>query len=574
MVDTVDTAAPKETTQEEMTALYETTMKSLQEGGSILKGKVIEIGNDVAIVDVGLKSEGKVPLSEFPGREGEPGVKIGDEVEVLIVGREREFGLLLLSKQRVDSIRVWEKINKSSEEGDPVEGDIQSEVKGGFIVDIGVKAFLPISQVDVKPVKSPSSFIGRHLKFKVIKVNQRKGNVVISRRVLVEEEREKKKVEFWKNVKDAQVIYGLVRNITDYGAFIDLGGVDGFLHVNDITWGRITHPKEYLRTGDEVKVKIKEIDREKEKISVSIKDLKTDPWLKIEEKYPIQSKVRGKVVGVVDYGVVVELEQGLEGLIHVSEMSWDRKLKKPGKTMKKGEWLELLILDIDKEKKRISLGLKQLLKDPWDELEETYPPSSVVKGRVKNFTDFGMFLGIGNGIDGLVHMSEISWSRRKKTVSEIYKKGAVVEARVLNVDKEQKKFSLSIKQLHRNPWEGLSEEYHKGDVVEGYITSITDFGAFVEIKEGVEGLIHVSEMDEVQGKHPSEVFKLDDLVQAVILNIDEKEKRIALSRKALRKASEEKEPESFFNEETSFSTLGDILESAMKGKNSDDDLST
>jgi len=455
MLDTGENTAQKENTQEEMRTLYETSMKGPQEG-NIFQGKVININGDTVIVDVGLKSEGKLSLSEFTNKSGEAKVEVGDEVEVMVVGREREFGLLILSKQKVDAIRTWQKIEKSLEEGNAVEGDIVSEVKGGFLVDIGISAFLPISQVDVKPVKNPASFVGRHLKFKVIKSNKRKGNIILSRRMLMEEEREAKKQEFWKNVKKDQVMYGFIRNITDYGAFVDLGGVDGFLYLNEITWGRITHPKEYLRIGDEVKVKIVEIDQEKERISVSMKQLKTDPWLKIEEKYPIQSKVRGKVVGIVDYGVFVELEQGVEGLLHVTEMSWDRRLKNPHKLVNKGDWIDLLILNIDQERKRISLGMKQLLQDPWDELEQQYPPGSTLKGKVKNLTDFGLFVGIGNGIDGLIHMSEISWSRRKKVISEMYKKGTFVEALVLNIDKEQKKFYLSLKRLKEAPWKGLS----------------------------------------------------------------------------------------------------------------------
>jgi small subunit ribosomal protein S1 len=562
MVDTGEITAPKENSQEEMKTLYETSMRSPQEG-NIFKGKVIKINGDTVIVDVGLKSEGKLSISEFTSKSGEVKVEVGDEIEVMVAGREKEFGLLILSKQRVDGIRTWQKIEKSLEDGSPVEGDIISEVKGGFLVDIGVNAFLPVSQVDVKPVKNPASFVGRHLKFKVIKSNKRKDNVIVSRRILMEEEREKRKQEFWKNVKKDQVVYGFVRNITDYGAFIDLGGADGFLYLNEITWGRITHPKEYLRIGDEVKVKITEIDHDKERISVSMKQLKTDPWLKIEEKYPEQSKVRGKVVGIVDYGVFVELEQGVEGLLHVTEMTWDRRLKNPHKLVNKGDWIDLIVLNIDQERKRISLGMKQLLPDPWDELESQYPPGSVLKGKVKNLTDFGLFVGIGNGVDGLIHMSEISWSRRKKVISDMYKKGTFVEALVLNIDKVQKKFSLSLKRLKDDPWRGLSDRYDVGTVIDGFVTSITDFGAFVEIEEGIEGLIHLSEMDDLQGKTLGEVYKIDDPVKVVILNIDEKDKRIGLSVKALKKTENKPAEEPVAQEEGAFSTLGDILQPAM-----------
>jgi small subunit ribosomal protein S1 len=571
MADTGENSAQKENTQEEMKELYETSMRSPQDG-NIFKGKVVNINGETVIVDVGLKSEGKVSLNEFTNTAGEIEVSEGDEVEVMFVGREREFGLLILSKQRVDAIRVWQRVEKSLEDGTPIEGDIASEVKGGFLVNIGVNAFLPISQVDVKPVKNPASFVGRHLKFKVIKSNKRKGNVIVSRRILMEEEKEKKKQEFWKNVKKEQVVYGFIRNITDYGAFVDLGGVDGFLYLNEITWGRITHPKEYLRIGDEVKVKIVDIDLEKERISVSMKQLKADPWLKIEERFPLQSKVRGKVVGIVDYGVFVELEQGVEGLLHVTEMSWDRRLKNPHKIVNKNDWIELVVLSIDQERKRISLGMKQLLSDPWDEMEKQYPPGSILKGKVKNLTDFGLFVGIGNGIDGLIHMSEISWSRRKKAISDVYKKGTFVEALVLNIDKTQKKFSLSLKRLKEDPWKGLTVKYHIGDVIEGFVTSITDFGVFVEIEEGIEGLIHLSEIDDPQGKNLSEVFKVDEPVQVVILNIDEKDKRIGLSIKALKKPGAKPAEEAASQEEGAFSTLGDILEQAMNKDNQDDDI--
>jgi len=572
MVETVDTSAQKEGTEQEMEELYETSLKNLQEG-NIIKGRVLDINGDSVIVDVGLKSEGRVSLSEFLDKSGASTVGIGDEVEVMIMGREVKDGLLTLSKQRVDGIKLWQAIDRSLEEGTPVEGTIVSEVKGGFIVDIGVNAFLPISQVDIKPVKNPASFIGRHLKYKVIKVNQKKANVIVSRRMLIEEEKERKRKEFWKNVKEGQIIYGFVKSITDYGAFIDLGGVDGFLYVNDITWGRITHPKEYLKLGDEVKVKVMTVDYEKHKVSVSIKDLKGDPWLHIDEKFPIGSRLRGKAVGVVEYGVFVELEPGLEGLLHVSEMSWDKKMRNPSKLVSKGDMLDLQILDIDREKKRISLGLKQLRPDPWKELAQKYPPGSVVKGRIKNFTDFGLFVGMDDGIDGLVHISEISWSRRKNVIAESYKKGAAVDALVLNIDGEQKKFSLSIKRLKEDPWKGLLERYRVGDTVEGYVTSITDFGVFVEIEEGIEGLIHLSEIESGKGKHPSELFAIDDVVKAMVINVDERDKRIGLSTKALKKAEEKKEVSSFSKEEArAFSTLGDLLEPAMKKNNRDNEI--
>ncbi|HVN25653.1 MAG TPA: 30S ribosomal protein S1 [Syntrophorhabdales bacterium] len=572
MVDTSENSGTQgERTDEEMKELYETSMKTLQEG-NIHKGRVINIVNDSVIVDVGLKSEGKLTLSEALDKSGNLTVQVGDEVEVMVVGREEKDGLLVLSKQRVDTIRLWQNIDKSLEEGLALDGTVISEVKGGFLVDIGVNAFLPISQVDLKPVKNPASFVGRHLKFKAIKVNRKKDNVILSRRQLLEEERDRKRKEFWKNVKEGQVLYGFVKSITDYGAFVDLGGADGFLYINDITWGRINHPKEYLKLGDEIKVKVIGVDEEKRKVSVGIKQLKGDPWLKVEERYPVGSRVRGKAVGVVDYGVFVELEAGLEGLLHVSEMSWDKKLKNPGKLVSRGDVLDLLVLDIDPEKKRISLGMKQLLPDPWKELAEKYKPGTIVQGKVKNLTDFGLFIGIDDGIDGLVHVSELSWSRRRGLSSEGFKKGTPIEALVLNIDPEQRKFSLSLKRLKEDPWKGLPERYRVGDTVEGFVTSITDFGVFVEIEEGIEGLIHLSELDAAKGKHPSEVFAMDDKVRAIVIHVDEREKRIGLSVKALKKMEEKKEADEFSVKEEprgALSTLGDYLVPAIARNNHD-----
>ncbi|MGD0233094.1 MAG: 30S ribosomal protein S1 [Syntrophorhabdales bacterium] len=571
MADTSETGTQSERTEEEMKELYETSMKTLQEG-NIHKGRVINIVNDSVIVDVGLKSEGKLPLNEAVDKSGNPNVQIGDEVEVMVVGREEKDGLLVLSKQRVDIIRLWQNIDKSLEEGLALDGTVTSEVKGGFLVDIGVNAFLPISQVDLKPVKNSASFVGRHLKFKVIKVNKKKDNVIVSRRQLLEEERDRKRKEFWKNIKEGQVLYGFVKSITDYGAFVDLGGADGFLYINDITWGRINHPKEYLKLGDEIKVKVIGVDEEKRKVSVGIKQLKGDPWLKVEERYPVGSKIRGKAVGVVDYGVFVELEAGLEGLLHVSEMSWDKKLKNPGKMVSRGDILELQVLDIDTEKKRISLGMKQLLPDPWKELAQKYLPGSVVQGKVKNLTDFGLFVGVEDGIDGLVHVSELSWSRRKGVSPDSFKKGAPIDALVLNIDPEQRKFSLSLKRLKEDPWKGLLERYHMGDVVEGFVTSITDFGVFVEIEEGIEGLVHLSELDTSKGKHPSELFAMDDKIRAVVIHVDEREKRIGLSVKALKKMEEKKETDEFSAKEEprgALATLGDFLVPAIIKNNHD-----
>lgn len=543
--------------REEISTLYETSMWNLEEG-NILKGKVIDVRETTVIVDVGMKSEGVVNISEFATRDGQIKVSVGDEVEVMVLGTDKESSLLLLSKKRVDHMRAWERVRKGLDQGVPVEGYVVSEVKGGFIVDIGINAFLPLSQVDIKPLKNPSSFIGRYLKFKVLRADEKKASVILSRRALLEEERDKRRKDFFKNVKEGQVLYGVVKNITDYGAFVDLGGVDGFLYINDITWGRIQHPRQFLKIGDEVKVKVLSIDAEKMKVSVGMKQLKPDPWLTVAEKYPVGTKVKGKIVNIVSYGAFVEIEPGVEGLLHVNDMSWEKRAKKPEDVLRKGEVIDLVVIDVDAEKRRIALGLKQLLPDPWEELEKKYPPGSIVKGRVKNATSFGLFVGVGRGIDGLIHASEISWSRRKKDIQSSFRKGSWIEAMVLNVDKEQKRFSLSIKRLKEDPWKGLSERHKVGEVVDGFVTSITDFGVFVEIEEGVEGLLHRSEIDTGKGRDLSELFKIDDPVRSVILSIDEERRKVSLSMKALRRMEEKALMSSIGGENKSF-TLGEVL---------------
>lgn len=527
MAEVVD-VAKEGRIDEEINALYESSMKNQKEG-RILKGRVIGVSEDGVIVDVGLKSEGKVPINEFLGKDGKPKVQIGDEVEVMLLGREAE-GLLILSKQRADMIRVWERIRRSNENGDPIEGEIVSEVKGGFIVDIGIKAYLPLSQADRRPIKNPSSFIGRRFKFRVVKIDNKKNNVIVSRKAYLIEEAERKKNEFWRNVRVGDSRFGLVRRITDEGAIVDLDGATGFVPKDELSWGKISHPREVLRVGDELKFKIIELDKEKEEVKLSLKQLKPDPWLKIEERYPIGSKVKGKVTGITNYGAFVEIEKGVEGLLHVSEMSWDKELKSPKKIVSKGDSLELLVLDIDKERRRLALSLKRLLPDPWDLLVSKYPPGSMVTGRIKNITDFGIFVGVEGGIDGLVHVSEASWSRRRIPLTEIFKTGQIVNAVVLNVDKEQKKFSLSLKRAQKkDPWDGVEKRYQPGDILEGYITSIVDFGIFVELEEGVEGLVHISQMDGMKGKKPQDVFKLDEKVRVRVLSVDEKAKKLALS---------------------------------------------
>lgn len=514
--------------EEEMNALYESSMKNQKEG-RLLKGKIIGVSEEGVIVDVGMKSEGRVPIKEFLGRDGKLRVQVGDEVEVMLLGKEEE-GLLILSKQRADMVRVWEKIRRSNEHGEPIEGEIVSEVKGGFMVDVGIKAYLPLSQVDRRPVKNPSSFVGRRFKFRVIKIDSKKGNVILSRKAYLIEEAARRKAEFWRSVRVGDSRFGIVKRITDEGAIVDLNGVTGFLPKEELSWGKVSNPRDLLRVGDELRFKVIELDKEKEDVKLSLRQLKPDPWSRIEEKYPVGSKVTGKVTGITKYGAFVELEKGVEGLLHITEMSWDKDLKNPKKVVSKGKSLELMVIDVDKEKRRLSLSLKRLLPDPWDVLMTKYPPGSLVTGKIKNITDFGIFVGVEGGIDGLVHVSEASWSRRKVPLNELFKPGQVVNAVVLNVDKDQKKFSLSLKRAKKeDPWNGVEKRYQPGDVLEGYITSIVDFGVFVELEEGVEGLVHVSQMDGVKGKKPYDVFKLDEKVRVKVLSVDEKAKKLALS---------------------------------------------
>jgi small subunit ribosomal protein S1 len=555
---------------EDFATLFEASQKTGGpiEEGKVVSGTVIQLTKDYAVVDIGYKSEGQVPISEFaPAPGGELGVKVGDKVEVLVESRENDTGMVVLSKEKADKMRIWDEISAACERDDLVEGIIVGRVKGGLSVDIGVKAFLPGSQVDIRPVRNLDKLIGEKFKFKVIKFNKKRGNIVLSRRVLLEREREELKKETLKNLKEGAVLKGVVKNLTDYGAFIDLGGIDGLLHVTDMSWGRIGHPSEMFEVGQEVRVVVLKFDSASERVSLGLKQIQEDPWHRADEKYPVGTRVKGKIVSLTDYGAFIELEQGVEGLVHVSEMSWTKRVKHPSKLVNVGDQVEAVVLDIDPKAKRISLGMKQIEANPWTLLEDKYPIGSVIRGEVRNVTDFGVFVGVEEGIDGLVHVSDISWTERIKHPGEKFKKGDVVEAVVLNIDVENERFSLGIKQAQPDPWTTLAERHPVGSRVKGRVTKVTDFGAFVEIEPGIEGLVHVSEMKDERVENPRDVVKETDEIDVKVIDMDLQDRKVALSIKALsRDGGEDDYREYLRRQGDGRARLGDLMEKFNRRK--------
>jgi len=524
--------------EENFAAMFEASLKErghdgVLKEGEIVKGTIVALTKDYAIVDIGYKSEGQVPISEFTSPKGEVSVKAGDAVEVLLEVRENETGMVVLSKEKADKMRIWDEISAACERDEIIKGTIVGRVKGGLSVDIGVKAFLPGSQVDIRPVRNLDQYIAKEYEFKVIKFNKKRGNIVLSRRVLLEKQREELKKETLKKLKEGAVLTGVVKNLTDYGAFIDLGGIDGLLHITDMSWGRVGHPSEVFNVGDEVRVIVLKFDPTNERVSLGLKQIQEDPWHRADEKYPVGTRVKGKVTKTTDYGIFVEIEQGVEGLVHVSEMSWTKRVKHPSKMAEAGTSIEAVVLDIDPAAKRIALGMKQIEANPWTLLEDKYPIGSVIKGQVRNVTDFGVFVGVEEGIDGLVHVSDISWTKHIKHPGDVYKKGDEVEAVVLNIDVENERFSLGIKQLSQDPWETLSERLPVGSRVKGKVTKTTDFGAFVEIEPGIEGLVHVSEMRDERVENPRDVVQENQEVDVKIIDINSADRKVALSMKAL-----------------------------------------
>jgi len=519
-------------TMDNLMEMYEESFKRFAEG-EVVTGRIISVDRDFVLVDIGYKSEGQIRINEFRDETGNVSAKSGDPVEVMVEWWDDENEVVILSKEKAAKVKVWEEIKKIHENDGIIQGIILARVKGGFSVDVGVQAFLPGSQADLRPIRNLDEMVGKTFEFKILKYNRKRSNIVLSRRVLLEQERETKRSATLTSINEGKILNGVVKNITEYGVFVDLGGVDGLLHITDISWGRVKHPSELFKVGDEISVKVLNLDIEKERVSLGIKQLSEDPWLSAISKYPVGTRIIGKVVSLTDYGAFIELEEGIEGLIHVSEMSWTRKIRHPSKVMSVGDKIEAVVLNIKPENRRISLGMKQVAPNPWDVISEKYPIGTTIEGRIKNITDFGIFIGIDEGIDGLVHISDISWTKRIKHPSDLYKKGDVVQAIVLDIDKESERFSLGIKQLNDDPWKTVTQRYEVGTVITGTITNLTDFGVFVELEEGVEGLVHVSEISKEKIKTPVGKFNVGDAITAKVMNINTEERRIGLSIKRL-----------------------------------------
>ena len=498
--------------------------------GSIIRGKVVEKRNDGVLVDIGYKAEGFVAAPEFYDWQN---VNVGDVIDVFLEEIENENNMPEISLQKASSIKSWNRITSEYGEGSVINGVMKHRVKGGIIVDLdGVEAFLPGSQIDIAPVRNMDEYIGQKYDFKILKINQERRNIVVSRRELLEESRKDKRASLLKEMEISQVRAGLVKNITDFGAFIDLGGVDGLLHITDMSWGRISHPSEMLEIGQEVEVMILDIDYEKERVSLGLKQKSNNPWSEVEGKYPIGSKIKGRVVNIMPYGAFVELEDGVEGLIHVSEMSWTKRVTKAGEVLSVGEEVEAVVLDIDKDSKKISLGLRQKERNPWEVLAEKYPVGTKIIGKVRNMTSYGAFVEIENDIDGMIHVSDMSWTRKINNPSEILKPGDEVEAIILDIDTEQQRISLGLKQMESDPWENIEQLYKIGDLVKGKVTKITAFGAFIELSHKIDGLIHISQISKDHVEKVKDVLQLSQEIEARVIKIDKEERRIGLSIKA------------------------------------------
>lgn len=563
MDDTIDVMYSDEKKDEELMELYNKSFKELQEG-QIVSGEVVHIDRDreFALVDIGYKTEGVIPIKEFINKKGEVTIKVGDKIDALLVQKDEEKNLILLSKEKARQIKSWNMIEDAFKNNGVIKGCIKARTKGGFFVDInGVQAFLPGSQLDFRPVKNWNTFIGTEHEFMVIKLDKYKKNIVISRKALLEYQKETMRKETMARLKEGAVLEGKVKSVTDYGLFVDLGGVDGLVHITDISWGRITNPPNLYKPGDQVKVKVLKFDKGKDRISLGIKQLTPDPWTDAEKKYPIGARIKAKVTGLKDYGAFVELEPGVEGLIHVSEMSWTKKIRHPSQMVEVGDLVDVVVLDINVPKRRIALGMRQVEPNPWDIVEEKYPVGTVLKGKVRSVTDFGVFVGVEEGIDGLVHVSDISWSKKRVNPLEMFKVGDEVEAIVLSIDRQSGRFSLGIKQLAPNPWEVIAEKYSPGSTIKGTITSITDFGIFVEIEDGIEGLVHVSEIP--KGSSLSQ-YKVGEQVEAKVINVFPKDKKIGLSLQRLEEKREKDRYKSYISRQQFKSSLGEILKEEIK----------
>lgn len=550
---------------ESMSELYEESLRRVQEG-EVVKGRIVSITKDYVMVDIGYKSEGQIPIHEFTTPEGEVTAQVGEDVEALMESREDEEGALMLSKNKASKIKVWEEVSAAYHNEGDVEGTIVAKVKGGLSVDLGgIIAFLPGSQVDLAPMRHTDHLIGQRYTFKVLKFNRKRRNVVLSRRVLMEKVKNEAKTNLLASLEEGKIVEGVVKNITDYGIFVDLGGLDGLLHITDLSYGRVRHPADLFKVGDTITVKVLSFDPEKERISLGLKQLTPDPWTVVDEKFPLGSRVTGKVVSLTDYGAFVELEPGVEGLIHISEMSWTRKVRHPSQVLSVGDVVEATVLEVEPQRKRISLSLKQVEPNPWEVIGEKYPVGSVIEGKIKNITDFGIFIGIDEGIDGLVHISDISWTKRFKHPSELFKKGQVIQAKVLYIDKDNERFSLSIKDLTPNPWQTIDQRFPMGSIVAGPITNITDFGLFVEVEEGIEGLIHISEQS--RDKQKMAALKVGDIIRAKVIHSSADERRIGLSIRKMEADEEQSHYRDYLHSRTEATTnIGDLIRETLEEK--------
>ncbi len=554
-----------------LAALYEETFKNLEEG-TITEGRVVAVTKDKVVVDIGYKSEGMIPNDQFSTEELQ-NVKVGDRLQVYIEECEDADGNLVLSKEKADKMKIWEELEKLFNEGKSIDGKIVARIKGGMMVDIGVKAFLPGSQIDLHPVRDLDGLVGRTFPLKIIKINHRRGNVVVSRRVLLEETRDSKRKTTLSTLKEGQLIQGVVKNITDYGAFIDLGGIDGLLHITDMSWGRVGHPSEMFNISDKVEVSVLKYDRETGRISLGLKQKSADPWTSVASKYAIGTRVKGRVVSLTDYGAFIELEPGVEGLVHVSEMSWTHEVRHPSRVVSIGDQVEAAVLNVDPASRKISLGMKQTAPNPWDMVEGKYAIGTRIEGKVKSLTDFGAFVGLEEGIDGLIHISDMSWTKHIKHPSELFKKGQKVEAVVLRIDKEKERLSLGYKQLGNDPWDDeIPRRYAVGDVAVGKVSKVADFGIFVELDGGVEGLIHISEAGLDSQAKLEEKFKLQDEVTAKIIKVDREERKIALSLRDHQMDSDRRQVDEYHaTQGTLDQSLGRAAKQNRKRSQADDD---
>jgi small subunit ribosomal protein S1 len=546
-------------------SLMEESLKAPRPG-DVLVGRVLLITRDSVIIDINYKCEGQVPLAEFLDHEGHPTVNEGDEVDVYFEGTETDNGTVMLSHAKAEKFKVWRELDKAFQAETPVEGVVLGKVKGGLKVDIGVPAFLPGSHVDIRPARNLDRYVGQRGRFQILKFNRARGNVVVSRRSVLERERASLKEQTLKVLEEGVILEGTVKNITDYGAFIDLGGIDGLLHITDMAWGRLQHPSEVLKVGDKVKVVVLKYDADRERVSLGMKQIMPDPWTKVAEAYPPGTRIKGKVVSVTDYGAFVEIEKGVEGLIHVSEMSWSKRAVHPSKVVNPGDMVEVQVLGVDEANRRISLGLKQTEANPWEELGLKHPIGSQVKGKVKSITDFGVFVEIEPGIDGLVHISDLSWTKKIRHPSEMVKKGDELEATVLGIDVENERVSLGVKQLTADPWNTVAERYPLNTRIHGKVSSVADFGVFVEIEEGIEGLIHISQLSNERVDKPSSLYKVDDELEALVVQLDPKERRIGLSIKAVKQHEEREEMQAYLKREHEAArfSMEDILKEELK----------